>query len=98
MESFKIKQLKKNLDSVCGNSPQAMEFKEMIIKAHLGYTEDELEQYKKQREQDVKDILEYFGEVQEHPQIPCKTIYGQIKSNSILDDKERNTKGREDTQ
>jgi hypothetical protein len=94
MESFKIQQLRKNLDVVCGNSPQAKEFKEMIIKAHLGVSEEEIEQYKKQKEQDVKDILEYFGDIPEHQQIPCETIYGELKSNTILDDTERNKEGK----
>lgn len=88
MESFKEKQLKKQVDRLFGNSPQAEEIKSIVIRANtVGYTQEEIDSYVKQKEEDLKAILDYF----DHPNMETtesKTIYNKLFSNELLDNAE----------
>jgi hypothetical protein len=87
MESFKDKQLKSQLDRVFGNSPQGEEMKRIVYKAQTtGYTEEEIEAYKKQKEDEVKAFNDFFGTEPPQPCVPSEVIVGKIFSNEILDD------------
>lgn len=84
MESFKEKQLKKQVDRIFGNSPQAQEIKAIVLKANTtGYTQEEIDAYVKQKEADLKEILDFF-ELPNESTIESTTIYNKIYSNDIL--------------
>ena len=88
MESFKVKQLKSHLDKVFGNTPQAEEMKAIVLKAQTtGFTEEEIEAYKKQKEQEIQAFNDFFGTDPPEPCVPSQVIIGKIFSNEILDDK-----------
>jgi len=88
MESFKIKQLKSHLDKVFGNSPQAEEMKQIVFKAQTtGYTDEEIEAYKKQKEEEIQAFNDFFGTDPPLPTVESQVIVGKIFSNEILDDK-----------
>lgn len=62
MDSFSTKCLKKKLDHLFGNSEQGEEIKNIVLKAHTtGFTEDEIEAYARQKEDDLQKILERFS-------------------------------------
>ena len=83
MESFKIKQLKKQLDNIFGESDAGKEMKEVILKANTtGFTQEEIEQYRKQREEDLAVILERFQLPYEETK-KSEVIVGVLKSNNI---------------
>lgn len=83
MESFKIKQLKKQLDNIFGESDAGKEMKEVILKANTtGFTQEEIEQYRKQREEDLAVILERFQLPYEETK-NSEVIVGVLKSNNI---------------
>lgn len=84
MASFKEKQLKKKIDEMFGNSPQAEEIKNIVLKANTtGFTEKEIEEYKRQKEEDLKAILDHF-QLPNEPSVPSQVIYNKIISNDIL--------------
>lgn len=84
MASFKEKQLKKKIDEMFGNSPQAEEIKNIVLKANTtGFTEKEIEEYKRQKEEDLKAILVHF-QLPNGLSVPSQVIYNKIISNDIL--------------
>lgn len=88
MESFKEKQLKKQVDRLFGNSPQAEEIKSIVIRANtVGYTQEEIDSYVKQKEEDLKAILDYFDQPNMET-TESKTIYNKLFSNELLDNAE----------
>lgn len=83
MESLKTKQLKKQLDNIFGDSEAGKEMKAIVLKAQTtGFTPEEVEQYKKQREEDLALLLERFSLPYEET-VESQTIYGELKSNNI---------------
>lgn len=87
METFKEKQLKYKLDRIFGNSPQGQEMKQIVLKAQtIGYTEQEIESYKKQKEDEVKALNDFFGNEPPQQCVPSEVIYGKIYSNDIVND------------
>jgi len=86
MASFKEIQLKKQVDRIFGSSPQAEEIKAIVIKANTtGYTQDEINAYIRQKEEDLKAILDYFV-LPNEPTVESKTIYDRILSTSIIEE------------
>jgi hypothetical protein len=89
MATFREKQLKNMIDKIFGNSPQAQEMKDIVFKANTeGFTQEEIEQYKQKKLEDIQLINDFFKEdTIEEEIVQPKTIYGRIISNEILDDK-----------
>lgn len=86
MESFKTKQLKSQLNRIFGNSPEAEEMKNIIFKANTdGFSEEEIEAYKKQKEEEIKAFNDFFGDKPAEPTVESQVIVGKIFSNEILD-------------
>lgn len=83
MESFRVKQLKRQLDTIFGESEAGKEMKHVVLKAQTtGFTPEEIEQYKKQREEDLAVLLERFSLPYEET-IEGQVIYGELISNNI---------------
>lgn len=77
VESFKEKQLKKHLDLVIGDSDAGQEMKALILKANSGgFCEADMEAYRKQKEEDLKLILERFS-LPNMETVDSKVIYNQ---------------------
>jgi hypothetical protein len=88
MESFKIKQLKSQLDKVFGNSPHGEEMKQIVLKANTtGFTDEEIEAYKKQKADEIQAFNDFFGTDPPLPTVESQVIVGKIFSNEIIDDK-----------
>lgn len=88
MESFKVKKLKSQLDRIFGTSPQVEDMKNIILKANTtGFTEEEIEQYKKQKEEEINAFNAFFGEKCDLC-LPTESVVieNKIFSNEILDD------------
>ena len=84
MESFKEKQLKRQLDSIFGNSEAGMEMKAIVLKAHTtGYTQEEMDEYIKRREEDLQLILERF-KLPNMETVESKVIYNESLASNLL--------------
>jgi len=82
MESFKVKQLKSQLDLIFGNSEQAKEMKEIVLKANtVGFTEEEINEYKKKKEEDIGAIENFFDK--DLSKLPCAYESKVISENEI---------------
>lgn len=87
METFKQKQLKDQINRIFGNSPQAEEMKQIVLKANtVGFTEEEIKEYQRKKEEDLKMICEFFDP--ELSKLPLteesKVIENKIFSNELI--------------
>lgn len=62
MDSFHVKYFKKQLDTLFGDSEQAQEIKSVVLKVNtVGITDEDIEAYARQKEEDLQRILERFS-------------------------------------
>lgn len=89
MEDLRKKNMRERLMRLIGGNEAGNAMIEIILKANFeGFTEEETERYKKQKEEEIAYFRERLDAGASLP-VDSKTIYGEILSNDNLDESNR---------